>query len=512
VSTAVHLTHRKRKRKAHGASGRVRIAGCLAVGLSLGGCMLMGPNFQRPDVKLPAGYAESTENATSPLLVPANWWRLYGDEALDKLVDAGLQQNVDVRHAIARIQEAEALVREANAAIFFPEIDGNVAAGRARSSTATGSLPLLTAPIRNNFQLAASTSFELDFWGRLRRIREAAIAQYAASRYARDVVSLSLAAGITQAYFNVRSLDAQIVVSEESLKSAADGLDIAKRRAEAGLVSDLDVNQAGAIYTQLGAQITDLKRQRALAVHQLGVLTGALDVTVAPGDLRRIPIPPLAPAGLPSTLLERRPDLREAEETFRSANAQIGAFRAAQFPTFSLTGALGTQSRELSTLFSTGAGIWSIGVNAVGPLFDAGRSAARTDQAIARARQAAADYEKTAQTAFREVSDALSNVRLAADTEQDLAQRVEYARNSLRLATMRYESGYSAYLEVLDAQRTLNDAQLALVRNRQAFLGFTVDLMNALGGGWVPDAAAPDAVRNAVGGTGPTDSVASTVR
>jgi len=177
-----------------------------------------------------------------------------------------------------------------------------------------------------------------------------------------------------------------------------------------------------------------------------------------------------------------------------------------------LTGALGTQSRELSTLFSTGAGIWSIGVNAVGPLFDAGRSAARTDQAIARARQAAADYEKTAQTAFREVSDALSNVRLAADTEQDLAQRVEYARNSLRLATMRYESGYSAYLEVLDAQRTLNDAQLTLLRNRQAFLGFTVDLMNALGGGWVPGAVAPAAAGNAMGETGSTDSVASIVR
>jgi multidrug efflux system outer membrane protein len=219
-------------------------------------------------------------------------------------------------------------------------------------------------------------------------------------------------------------------------------------------------------------------------VHQLGVLTGMLDLQVAPADVWQLPVPPLPPAGLPSTLLERRPDVREAEATLVSANAQIGIARAAQFPTFSLTGALGVQSRELSTLTSPGAGIWSIGLGVVGPILDWGRYDARTQQAEARAKQAAATYEKTAQTAFREVSDALSNVRLAADTELDLRERVERADNTLRLATQRYRAGYSAYLEVLDAQRTLNDAQLALARNRQLYLAYTVDLMNALGGGW----------------------------
>ena len=178
--------------------------------------------------------------------------------------------------------------------------------------------------------------------------------------------------------------------------------------------------------------------------------------------------------------------MREAAATYEAANAQIGAARAERFPTFSLTGALGAQSRELSTLFSTSAGIWSIGVNAIGPILDWGRYEARSEQAEARARQAAGTYEKTALIAFREVADALSNVRLAADAEQDLRQRVDQARNALRLSTLRYDSGYSAYLEVLDAQRTLNDAQLALVRNRQQYLSYTVDLMNALGGGWVP--------------------------
>jgi outer membrane protein, multidrug efflux system len=183
-------------------------------------------------------------------------------------------------------------------------------------------------------------------------------------------------------------------------------------------------------------------------------------------------------------LLERRPDLRQAEASLVAANAQIGVARAAQLPTISLTASLGLQSDNLAHLLSPGAEIWSIGVGLIGPVIDWGRYAARTEQAEARARQSAILYGQALRTAFREVSDALSNVGLAAQTEQDLAARVDYTDKSLRLATQRYEAGYSAYLEVLDAQRTLNDAKLALVRNRQSLLTFTVDLMNALGGGW----------------------------
>jgi multidrug efflux system outer membrane protein len=457
-------------------------AGALAAVL-LSGCMLLGPNYKRPAIDLPGNYSEA--DVGTGLQLPADWWRLYGDGTLDKLVATGLDRNADIRLAVARIEEAEAVLREANAT-FLPQIDANVAAGRSRSSTRTGTLPASAAPIRNNFLVSANTSFELDFWGRLRRARESARAQYMSSRYGRDVVALTLAAGIAQTYFNVRALDAQIKVSEQTLADAVDSVDIARTRAQAGLVSDLDVNQADANRAQVSAQIKELRRLRAVAVHQLGLLTGVLDVDVAPGDVWHLPVPPLPPAGLPSTLLERRPDVREAEATLVSANALIGVARAAQFPTLSLTGALGSQSRELSTLFATGAGIWSISVGAVGPILDWGRYAARTEQAEARARQAAAAYEKTAQTAFREVADALSNVRLAADTETDLRERVDQAANTLRLANMRYRSGYSAYLEVLDAQRTLNEAQLALARNRQQYLVFTVDLMNALGGGWTP--------------------------
>jgi len=455
----------------------------LLLALALGGCTLLGPDYKRPQLNLPGSYPQPAPGPAAPLAVPAHWWRLYGDATLDELVASGLDKNTDIRIAVARIEETEAVLREVGAT-FFPLVEAGATAGRSRSSTQAGLLPPTAAPIRNNLQLTASTAFELDFWGRLRRGAEAARAQYTASRYGRDVVALTLTAGIAQTYFAVRSLDAQIGVAGATLQAAEASLDLARRRAQAGIVSELDVNQADANRAQTAAQIKDLRRQRAAALHQLGVLSGVLDRDVQPGDLRELPTPPMPPAGLPSTLLERRPDVREAEAQLVSANALIGVARGAQFPKFSLTGAFGTQSQALSNLFSTGAGIWSFGLGVVAPVIDSGRYAARTQQAEARARQAAAAYEKTAQTAFREVADALSNVRLAAEAERDLRDRVERVQNTLRLATLRYESGYSAYLEVLDAQRTLNDAQLALVRNRQSYLAYTVDLMKALGGGW----------------------------
>jgi outer membrane protein, multidrug efflux system len=440
----------------------------------LTGCFMVGPDYQRPDFALPAAFGEPGV-ASSAVEVPQRWWTLYGDATLDELVRTGLEGNADVHQASARVEEAEAAFREARATLYFPLVTGNAGASRGRT---------IQLGTQNTFTLGAATSFEIDLWGRLRRAEYSVRDQLLASRYGRDTVALTLAATIARTYFAARSLDSQYIASEEILRAANESLALARRRAEGGVATGLDVYQAGAQQAAAAAQAKEIARQRAVIVHLLGTLTGRLDLTLPPTNLDSLPIPPLPPAGLPSQLLERRPDVRQAEAALSAATQLIGVAKAAQFPALSLTGSLGVQSTELDSLFTPGAKVWSLGLGLLGPIIDSGRYAARTEQAQARARQAEAGYQRAVETAFREVADALSNVRLAADSEGDLRVRVEQARGALRLAQRRYESGYSAYLEVLDAQRTLNDAQLAFIRNRQAYLSFSVDLMNALGGGW----------------------------
>lgn len=455
----------------------------LALVTALAGCAPVGPDYVRPDVPVPASYGEPDPAAARLAPLPADWWTLYRDPTLDGLVATGLAEGTDVRLAAARVEEAAAALREAST-LLLPEVDGTGSAVRSGASAQTGPIRAGGVGVLNNFALGVSTSYEIDFWGRLRRLQEAAQAQYAASDFGREVVGLSLASAIARTYFNVRALDTQVLVSQQTLKVVEDSLAITRRRADAGVASDLDVYQAASTRAQLAAQIKDLRRLRAVAVHQLGVLVGRPALTLEAADVMTLPSPPLPPAGLPSALLERRPDVRQAEQSLVAANAAIGVARAQQLPTISITGALGLQSDNLAHLFTGGASVWSIGAGLLGPVIDWGKYQARTEGAEARAKQAAIRYEQSVQTAFREVSDALSNVALAAQTERDLRALVDAADNSLRLATQRYEAGYSGYLDVLIAQRTLNDAQLALVRNRQSFLGYTVDLMSSLGGGW----------------------------
>jgi multidrug efflux system outer membrane protein len=289
--------------------------------------------------------------------------------------------------------------------------------------------------------------------------------------------------GLTaQTYFGVRSLDAQIVALENTIRLRRESLDIARARAQAGLASELDVYQAQGALSDALVQRREASRLRALLERQLGQLTGRLDLKVASGDLFALPVPPTPPAGLPSSLLARRPDIRVAEQTMIASNAQIGVARAARFPAVTLTGFLGGQSAAVADIASSG--VWGLGLGVAMPLFDAGRRAGVEDQAAARYQQTVASWQKSVEGAFREVSDALVNLEETGSSEGDLRERVEAARNALELSRIRYESGYSPYLEVLDAQRTANDAEIAFVRNRQARLAFSVDLMKALGGGW----------------------------
>lgn len=449
-----------------------------ALALGLAGCALVGPDPARPASPLPAAYGEPA--AQDPIDVPEAWWTLYRDATLDGLVRAGLQHNADVAIAAARVEEAEALLREAHATLVFPLVLGDLGAARSRGATGAASTTL---------GLGISTAFEVDVWGRLRRAERSVRQELLATRLARDTVAITLAATIARTYFAVRSLDSQHLASLDILRAASESVELARKRADAGVAPMLDVYQAESLRTAASAQAKEVARQRAVAVHQLGRLTGQPDLALAMKEVTTLPLPPLPPAGLPSDLLERRPDVREAEALLAAATERIGVARASQFPALTLTGSLGFESSQLDTVFRGGSRVWSVGAGLLGPIVDGGRYAARTAQAEARARQAEGAWRRAVEEAFREVSDALSNVRLAADAETDLEARVAMAREALRLAQLRYDRGYSAYLEVLDAQRTLNEALLAFLRNRQAYLSYTVDLMNALGGGWRPDAA-----------------------
>ena len=449
----------------------------------LAGCIRLGPDYQRPNVvELPVAYPVPA--APGEAVVPADWWTLYSDATLNDLVASARKSNADMRLAAARVQEAEGVLREARAALY-PDVAAGYSYSRSRVSTSSVPPPPAGTVMRPSHSLVlASTSFELDFWGKFARASEAARANLLSSRLSQDTVGLTLAGATAQTYFALRSLDSQVTVLDLSIQLRQESLQIARARLEAGLASELDVYQAEGALADALFQRRDAARNRALVERQLAQLTGRLDLRLPAGEVFTLPLPPVPPAGLPSTLLERRPDIRAAEQSLVSANAQIGVARAAMFPTLSLTGSFGFQSAELSSLLTGDARAWSVGAGLLGPIFDAGRRGARVEQAEARREQAVAGYQRAIETGFREVADALVNVQETTLAEDELRGRLEAARKALELSRLRYESGYSPYLEVLDAQRTANDAEIAFVRNRQARLAFSVDLMKALGGGW----------------------------
>ena len=467
------------------AASAARAAALLIAALAAAGCAV-GPAYERPAANLPAVYTEPVDPGAAAATLHADWWKLYNDPQIDDLVAATLANNSDLRLAAAQVEEAEAVARETGAA-FFPEFDLNGVSNRTAVTTAAAvPSPAGVSTIRNNHRFTLGTSFELDFWGKLRNASESARARLLATRYARDVVTLTLSSTTAQAYFTLRSLDAQIAVTRASIASRDTSTGIVRQRVQAGYASDLDLAQFTIALSTARAQLRDLQRQRALVEHQIGTLTGKPDIRLSPIDTLELPTPAVPPPGLPSSLVERRPDIRSAEQNLMSANALIGVARAAQLPTFSLTGFLGGESESLSNILLNPARIWSVGLGVLFPVFDSGRYAARTAQAEARQRQALASYQKSVETAFRDVGDALANVRQSVATEEDLRTAVAASRDAVRIGRARYGAGYSGYLDVLDAERSLNDAELALVRNRQAQLSYTVDLIKAVGGGWTP--------------------------
>lgn len=451
----------------------------------LAGCQLMGPDYFRPKQVLPEQYqeAQSAANVESEA-ISSQWWTLYNDAVLNDLIEKASKNNTDLKIAVSRIEEADGYLREVGAALF-PQVNLDSSAARYRV-TELGAVPMFSgmSPTRSNYNVKLGTTFELDFWGKLRRAQESARAQALASRFAKDTVDLSLKSLVAGDYLLLRSLEAQVELSKASMQSREDSLALTKRRLEGGVSSALDVHQAEVAYSNLKAQLADLTRQRAIIEHQLAVLTGDLSLKIAAGDIKTLPMPPVPPMGLPSSLLEARPDVRQAEQNLVAANARIGVAKAALFPTISLTAGFGGESKDLGDVLKSSARIWNGGLSLNLPIFDSGRLSSKVDQATAQQKQLLAAYERAVQHAFEEVNDALVSVRQNTEREAALNASQASASKALELANNRYKSGYTGYLEVLDAQRVFNDASLAYVQSRQARLTSTVELFKAMGGGW----------------------------
>ena len=448
--------------------------------MALFGCANV-PDDSRPSAALPAQFAATPPSQFTAILRP-DWWALFDDSRLTGLVESALKNNVDVRLAASRVEETAAVLGITQSA-NWPQLDLGAAVSRSRASALNGQ-PLAPGGAESTtHRLALSTSFEIDLWGKLRNANAAAQAQLLAAQYSQDAVQLALAASTAQTYFSLRVLDAQLALNAATQTSREESLKLVDKRAAAGVASPLEAAQARAALAAVAAQRPELQRQRSLLENQLGVLTAEPGLQVAASNA--LPQPAIAPAGLPSALLERRPDVRQAEAQLQAARAQVQVVRAALWPTLSLSGSFGGQSAELVDLLKGGARIWSIGPSLLLPLIDGGRNAARTEQARAQAEQAAIGYQKAVQAAFRDVADALASTAQGAALEAEVDKQRAAAAEVLRIATRRHEAGYAGYLEVLDAQRGVQEADLALLRTRTLRLDASVVLIKALGGGWV---------------------------
>ncbi len=452
----------------------------LLLSLALTACAV-GPDYSRPNFDLPA--STTTQQAS----VASDWWQQFNDPVLDQLISEALQHNQDLALSAAQVDEAAALAGIARAQLL-PSLAANAGYQRARTSaeTTTAGSPLIADVRTANL----TASWELDLWGKLRRSSEAARATLAASQYNRDAARLSLSAQVAQTYFQMRAFDAQLDIAKRTLDSRESSLQLRQKRFKGGMTSELDMRQAESEAASARATIPQLSKSLQQTETALAVLLGRTPRELLEGKLQRgqaidlLNVPPSIPADLSSSLLERRPDLAAAEAQLIAANARIGVAKAAYFPSISLTGALGSQSLSMETLFSGATRTWSFVGNATAPIFNFGQTGLNVDAASARQRQALAQYQKSVQTAFKETQDALVASSAAREVQEAQTTQLAALNRALHLATLRYDNGYSSYLDVLDAERNTFQAELNLVNAKLDRLNAAISLYKALGGGW----------------------------
>jgi multidrug efflux system outer membrane protein len=451
----------------------------------LAGCSLW-PGYERQAVDLPAQWSEVP--VQGKLAAGERWWALYEDPVLDRHVDEALANNRDLAIAAARVDEARALLRISDAE-RAPTVDGNVGYDRTRSSALSPLVPPGVPLQLSTYRATVNVAYELDLWGRLRGASDAARAQLLATEAARDTVRIALANQVVQSYYALLAFDMQIEATRRTIELRVQNYELQKRRYDAGLIADFNLRQLESEVAAARAQLPALEQRRASVEIALSILLGRspraiIDEAVAvQAESDALPIA-VIPEGLPSDLLLRRPDIVEAEQLLIAANARIGVARASLFPRIALTGYLGTESASLGDLFTAPARIWQLAFGLAQPIFQGGRLRAEVDAVKARERQALAQYQKTVQTAFGEVRDALVAQARSRDVYVAESDRVVALRETLRLARVRYEHGLSSQLEVLDAERNLLQAELNRIDALRAQRAAVADVVRALGGGW----------------------------
>ncbi len=449
--------------------------------LALAACT---PNYTLPPTATPDAVRPGEQ-----VVVSRDWWKVFGDPVLDRLVDDAFAASPTLEQAVARVNAAEARLGISRAP-QLPSLDANAYAARTELSTQTN--PQGTGSAFNLYQANLAAFWEVDLWGRVRNEVAASRADLIGAESGREAVRLSLAARVAQTYFQLRALDAQLETTRLTVDSRVNSYRLREKRFLGGMTSELDLRQAESELESARAQLPDLLTAISNTEGALAELVGTsprdLFARGAPRgkSIDAIPVPPEVPEALPSDLINRRPDIREAEEGLRATQARVAAAQAAWFPRIGLTGSYGGESLAFGELFSGPARAWTFAGSLAMPLFNNGLTAAQVDLASANERNAAANYRATVIRAFADVRNALVAKQQAAYRASSREQTVAALRRQTRLATLRYDNGYSAYLDVLDAERALFSAELALADARRLHLSAAVDLYRALGGGWTP--------------------------
>lgn len=452
----------------------------LATALAIGGCSL-APNLQIQTPELPA--AKGDTNATERI-VTAEWWKRYQDPSLDALIDEALRNSDDLKLSISNVNTAKALLGLSEAQ-RYPTL--NASASATRQKTSEESLSPMGGMIYNTYGLSATLGYEIDFWGKLKNQENAALSEFTATQAERDTVRITLVSSVAEAYFNLVAIKRQIEITEQSVEAFKEGYEYRLRQHRFGEIDPMTAEQAHTLYANAKLSLEGLKESKSLNENALALLVGRTPKEIGEmgfTTVTELPKPLSIPAGIPSDLLQRRPDIRSAEEMLRAANANIGVAKAAYFPSISSSGNIGLESSELNRLMQNSAGVWGIGPSLNVPLLDFGRIKNQVESTESKKETAQIQYAKSVKNAFKEVYDSLkkiesSNAKITAQEEG----RNAYVK-LLSLSQMRYDAGYVDYLNVLDAKRGELDAQVNLVGLQVQQLANQITLYKALGGGW----------------------------